>query len=226
MIFATGVVPAISSLGRRLTSVGDNVLVQAPVYNIFFNSIINNGRHVVSSNLLFDRDKLQYRIDWRNLEMKLSDPLTNMMILCNPHNPIGKIWSSTDLEKIAELCLKYSVKLVSDEIHGDVPFSEKKYNSLLCLGKERLKNAVVLVSPGKAFNVVSLHAATVIVPDENLKAQVSRELNSEELAEPNLMALPASIAAYEKGGDWLHALQRRFLKNKLIVEKICCRTNC
>ena len=219
MIFATGVVPAISSLVRRLTSVGDNVLVQAPVYDIFFNSIVNNGRHIVSSDLLFDRNRLEYRIDWHDLETKLSDPLTNMMILCNPHNPIGKIWSRSDLGKISDLCLKYSVKLVSDEIHGDVTFPEKKYNSLLCLESERLKNAVVLVSPSKAFNVASLHAATVIVPDENLKAQVSRGLNSEELAEPNLMALPASIAAYEKGGDWLHALQRRLLKNKLIVEE-------
>ncbi len=100
MIFATGVVPAISSLGRRLTSVGDNVLVQAPVYNIFFNSIINNGHHVVSSNLLFDRDKLQYRIDWRNLEMKLSDPLTNMMILCNPHNPSEKFGAARTWKKL------------------------------------------------------------------------------------------------------------------------------
>jgi len=121
MMFVTGVVPAISSIVRRVTSVGDNVLVQAPVYNIFYNSIVNNGRHVVSNDLVFDN--LAYQIDFKDLEEKLSDPLTTLMILCNPHNPVGKVWSRDELVKIAELCNKYHVKLLSDEIHGDITFS-------------------------------------------------------------------------------------------------------
>lgn len=217
MLFATGVVPALSSAVRRLTSIGDNVLVQAPVYNIFYNSIVNSGRHVVSSDLVFDQEKLLYHVDWTDLEAKLADPLTNMMILCNPHNPLGRIWTKDELEKLAQLCQKYQVKLVSDEIHGEITYPGFTYNSLLSLDPKFLTTAEVLISPSKAFNVAALHAATVIVPDANLRAQVSRGLNSEELAEPNLLALPASIAAYTKGHPWLEALQQQLAKNKADV---------
>ena len=221
MIFATGVVPAISSAVRRLTSLGDNVLVQAPVYNIFYNSIINSGRHVVSNDLDYDAKLREYSIDFRDLEQKLSDPLTNMMILCNPHNPVGKIWTVDELTKIAALCKKYDVKLFSDEIHGDITFNEAGYNPILGLDKEYLDNVVVSVSPSKTFNVAAMHAATIIVPNANLRAQVSRGLNSEELAEPNFVAIPGTIAAYTKGHEWLKALKQQLLANrKLILDYI------
>lgn len=217
MIFATGVVPALSSAVRRLTSLGDNVLVQAPVYNIFYNSIVNNGRHVISSDLDYDAKLREYTIDFRDLEKKLSNPLTNMMILCNPHNPIGKIWTVKELTKIATLCQKYDVKLFSDEIHGDITFNKDGYNPIFGLDKELLDNVVVAVSPSKTFNVAAMHAATVIVPNANLRAQVSRGLNSEELAEPNFVAVPGTIAAYTKGHDWLQALKRQLLQNRQII---------
>ena len=217
MIFATGVVPAISSAVRRLTSLGDNVLVQAPVYNIFYNSIVNSGRHVVSNDLVYDGKTRSYSIDFTDLEAKLSDPLTNMMILCNPHNPVGKIWTKSELEKIANLCLKYDVKLFSDEIHGDITFNENGYNPIFGLDSQYLDNVVVAVSPSKTFNVAAMHAATIIVPNENLRAQVSRGLNSEELAEPNFVAIPGTIAAYTKGGPWLKALKEQLLKNRRLV---------
>lgn len=217
MIFATGVVPSISSAVRRLTSLGDNVLVQAPVYNIFYNSIVNSGRHVVSNDLVYDQTDRTYSIDFTDLEKKLSDPLTNMMILCNPHNPVGKIWTVQELTKIAQLCLQYDVKLFSDEIHGDITFNEAGYNPIFGLPKELLKNVVVAVSPSKTFNVAALHASTVIVPDENLRGQVSRGLNSEELAEPNIVAIPGTIAAYTQGSSWLKALKEKLLANRKLV---------
>lgn len=118
MIFTTGVVPAISSIVRRISHIGDNVLVQEPVYNIFYNSILNNGRHVLSSDLAFDGKS--YSIDWADLEEKLAEPLTTLMIFCNPHNPVGKVWTSEEVQKIADLCHQYHVTLLSDEIHGDL----------------------------------------------------------------------------------------------------------
>ncbi|KRN99292.1 MalY/PatB family protein [Companilactobacillus kimchiensis] len=217
MIFATGVVPAISSAVRRLTSLGDNVLVQAPVYNIFYNSIVNSGRHVVSNDLVYDPKTFQYSIDFTDLAEKLSDPLTNMMILCNPHNPVGKIWTVAELTKIAELCQKYDVKLFSDEIHGDITLNKTGYNPTFGLNKQYLKNLVVAVSPSKTFNVAAMHAATLIVPDSNLRSQISRGLNSEELAEPNFVAIPGTVAAYTKGHDWLLALKQQLISNRQLV---------
>lgn len=118
MIFTTGVVPAISSIVRRVSHIGDNVLVQEPVYNIFYNSILNNVRYVLSSDLAFDGKN--YSVDWTDLEEKLANPLTTLMIFCNPHNPIGKVWTKAEVQRVAQLCQKHHVVLLSDEIHGDL----------------------------------------------------------------------------------------------------------
>jgi Bifunctional PLP-dependent enzyme with beta-cystathionase and maltose regulon repressor activities len=144
-----------------------------------------------------------------------------MMILCNPHNPVGNIWTVEELTKIAALCNKYDVKLFSDEIHGDITFNDEGYNPIFGLPQEYLKNVIVAVSPSKTFNVAAMHAATVIVPNENLRAQVSRGLNSEELAEPNIVAIPGTIAAYTKGQNWLADLKSQLLENrKLVLDSI------
>lgn len=211
MIFCTGVVPAISSIVRRVSHLGDNVLVQEPVYNIFYNSIENNGRHILSSDLNFDGEK--YYIDWKDLEEKLSDPLTTLMIFCNPHNPIGIVWKREDVQRIADLCYKHHVVLLSDEIHGDLVRNGDSYTPSFSVEGESQNNVISLISPSKTFNVAALHAATVIIPNENLRNIVNRGLNSEELAEPNLLAIPASIAAYEKGDAWLDALLKQINEN-------------
>lgn len=217
MIFTTGVVPAISSAVRRLTSIGDNVLIQAPVYNIFYNSILNSGRHVLSSDLVYDEQAHTYSVDWDDLEKKLADPLTNLMILCNPHNPLGIIWSREQLIRLAKLCQKHHVTIFSDEIHAEFTFNDDGYVPMFSLPEDLIQNVEVAVSPSKTFNVAALHAATVIVPNDNLRAQVSRGLNSEELAEPNLMAIPATIAAYEEGADWLEMVLKAIQNNREIV---------
>lgn len=204
MIFATGVVPAISSIVRRVSHIGDNVLVQEPVYNIFYNSIENNGRHVLSSDLRYHDGK--YEIDWQDLEKKLANPLTTLMLFCNPHNPTGIVWTRSEVEQIASLCQKYDVVLLSDEIHGDLVRDNVKYAPAFSVTKELRNNVISLVSPSKTFNVAALHAATVIIPNENLRNIVNRGLNSDELAEPNLLAIPVTITAYTEGCNWLHRL--------------------
>jgi len=218
MIFSTGVVPTISSSVRRLTNVGDNVLVQAPVYNIFYNSILNNGRHVLSSDLVLD-DQDTYHIDWEDLEAKMAEPLTTLMILCNPHNPVGMIWSVDTLARIGELAAKHHVVVLSDEIHGDITAPDKGYTPFASVNKVNEQNCVVAVSPSKTFNVAALHAATVIVPNEALRAVVNRGLNTDELAEPNSFAIPATIAAYTKGHQWVHDLRAYIEDNKQTVAK-------
>ena len=119
LVFSTGVVPAISSMVRKLTTANENVLIQTPVYNIFFNSIINNGCRVLESPLEYDGSG-HYSINWADLESKLADPQTTLMILCNPHNPVGRIWDRDTLARIGELCWNHHVTVISDEIHCDL----------------------------------------------------------------------------------------------------------
>lgn len=211
LIFTTGVVPAISAVVRRISHIGDNVLVQAPVYNVFYNSIENNGRHVLSNDLQFDGSN--YKINWEDLEQKLALPLTTLMIFCNPHNPVGKVWTQAEVQKIADLCFKHHVVLLSDEIHGDLVREGPDYTPAFSVNGPARDNVISLVSPSKTFNVAALHAATAIVPNNNLRAMVNRGLNSDEIAEPNLLAIPGTIAAYEHGHDWLQALIKQLNVN-------------
>lgn len=215
IIFCTGVVPAISCAVKRLTNVGDNVLVQTPVYNIFFNSIENHGRHAIENKLNYDSGR--YTIDFEDLEKKLSDSLTTMMILCNPHNPIGKIWSKEDLLKIGELCAKHHVVVVSDEIHCDLTDPGYKYIPFASVSKTCSDNSVTCFSASKTFNIAGLQSAFVSVPNEALRSKMNRGLNSDEVAEPNAFAIDAVIAAYTKGEKWLDELRNYLKNNKKIV---------
>ncbi|KRN01958.1 bifunctional beta-cystathionase maltose regulon repressor [Levilactobacillus senmaizukei DSM 21775 = NBRC 103853] len=145
MRFVTGVVPAISSAVRRLSNVGDNVLIQAPVYNIFYNSIINNGRHILSSDL--KNNEGVYEIDWDDLATKMAEPLTTMMILCNPHNPVGKVWQPAELRRIAELAESNHVTVFADEIHGDITDSGHGYTPFAAASDTAANLSVTAVSP-------------------------------------------------------------------------------
>ncbi|WP_294760822.1 MalY/PatB family protein [uncultured Lactobacillus sp.] len=217
LIFSTGVVPAISAIVRRVSHIGDNILVQAPVYNVFYNSIENNGRHVLSNDLQFDGEN--YAINWDDLEQKLALPLTTLMIFCNPHNPIGKVWTQEEVQKVAELCYQHHVILLSDEIHGDLVRKGPDYTPTFSVNGPARENVISLVSPSKTFNVAALHAATAIVPNSNLRAMVNRGLNSDEVAEPNLLAIPGTIAAYEHGHNWLKALIKQLNVNFTYAEE-------
>ncbi len=205
LVFCTGVVPAISSIVRKLTTPAEKVLIQTPVYNIFFNSIVNNGRQVLESPLLWDGQR--YSIDFADLEHKLADPQTSLMILCNPHNPVGKIWDRQTLERIGALCEKHHVTVVSDEIHCDLTAPGRSYTPFASASEVCRKISITCVAPTKAFNLAGLQTAAVIVPDETLRHKVWRGLNTDEVAEPNAFAVDAAIAAFEHGADWLDALR-------------------
>ncbi len=212
LVFCTGVVPAISSIVRKLTTPAEKVLIQTPVYNIFFNSIVNNGREVLQSPLAYDG--LEYHIDFEDLEGKLSDPQTSLMILCNPHNPIGKIWDRETLAKIGELCEKYHVTVISDEIHCDLTAPNKEYVPFASVSEACRENSVTCIAPTKAFNLAGLQTAAVCVPNENLRHKVWRGLNTDEAAEPNAFAIDAAVAAFGKGADWLDELRVYIHENK------------
>ena len=212
LMFCTGVVPAISSIVRKLTTPAEKVLVQTPVYNIFFNSILNNGRQVLESPLVFDGNA--YHIDFEDLEKKLADPQTTLMILCNPHNPIGKIWDKATLERIGVLCAKNHVIVLSDEIHCDLTDPGCGYIPFASVSDICRDNSITCIAPTKTFNLAGLQTAAISVPNPVIRHKVWRGINTDEVAEPNAFAVDASIAAFTKGADWLDALRAYIYENK------------
>lgn len=215
--FCCGTIAAVSCAVKRITNTGDNVVVQTPVYNIFFNSIENHGRHVLENKLKYE--DYEYSIDFDDLEEKLKNPLTTMMILCNPHNPVGRIWSSEELEKIGELCNKYNVTVVSDEVHCDLTDPGCEYVPFASVSEICRKVSITCISPSKSFNVAGLHSAAVIIPNERLRNIMVRGLNSDEVAEPNIFAVDGTVAAYTKGEKWLDELRDYLYENKKTVKK-------
>ncbi|MGX8835466.1 MalY/PatB family protein [Amedibacillus sp. YH-ame6] len=216
MMFCTGVVPAISSIIRHVTNIGDNVLIQSPVYNIFYNSIVNNGRHVLSSDLKYVNG--QYEIDFHDLERKLSNSQTTLMILCNPHNPIGKVWDKETLVRIGALCVKHHVLVVSDEVHCDLVSIKTSYTPFASASLENQQNCITCVAPSKAFNLAGLQTSCIIISNEQLRHKVYRGIQSDEVGEPNSFAISASNAAFEKGKDWLVELCEYIDSNKKEVQ--------
>lgn len=219
MRFATGVIPSITASVNHLSHTGDNVLLMEPVYNTFYNSILNSGRHALASQLKYDRSTYTYSVDWDDLEKKMSNPLTTLMILCNPHNPTGYVWSRDELMRIIKLAQKHGVVVISDEIHGDLVLKGPDYTPTFSLPEEYRQNLVTLVSTSKTFNVAALHAATGIVANPILRERFTRAINKYEVAEPNLLAIPGTIAAYTQGADWLHQLKKYLLGNREYLEQ-------
>lgn len=212
LLFVTGVVPALSSIVRKMTTIGENVLILSPVYNIFYNSILNNGRHVLSSDLVYEDG--EYHIDFEDFERKCADPQTTMLIFCNPHNPIGKIWNTDTLKKICEICKKHHVLLVSDEIHCDIVQPGKSYIPMITIEKE---NVIMLVAATKAFNMAGMQGAAIVVPNPVLRHKVNRGINTDEVAEPNSFVIDATITAFTKCEYWIQELCEYVEKNKDLV---------
>ena len=215
LMFSTGVVAAISSIVRKLTTPNENVVLLTPVYNIFFNSIINNGCRALECPLIYDGEK--YEINWTDFEEKLSDKQTTLFILCNPHNPTGVIWDRETLAKIGALCKKYHVTVISDEIHCDITDPGYDYVPFASVNDECKYNSITCIAPTKTFNLAGLQTSAVYVPDEYLFHKVWRALNTDEVAEPNVFAMTASIAAYEHGEKWLDELREYLYLNKKAV---------
>ncbi|MCI8801592.1 pyridoxal phosphate-dependent aminotransferase [Acetatifactor muris] len=217
LIFCTGIVPAISSAVRKLTTVGENVLVQTPVYNIFFNSIRNNGRNILESPLVY-RDG-EYSVDFGDLEEKLANPQTTLMLLCNPHNPVGKIWDRETLFRIGELCAKHHVLVLSDEIHCDLTDPGYEYVPFASVSQACRDNSITCLAPTKTFNIAGLQTAAVMVPNPVIRHKLDRGLNTDEVAEPNAFAVGAAVAAFQKGEEWLEELREYLSENKRRVRE-------
>ena len=216
LIFSTGVVPAVSSTVRKITTPGENVLLLTPTYNIFYNSILNNGRNPVECQLEYDGSA--YGINLEDLEKKLQDRQTSLMILCNPQNPVGKIWTKEELAKIGELCAANNVVVLSDEIHCDITEPGKLYVPFASVNETCRNNCIMAVAPTKTFNLAGLGTAAVVVPDANLRHKVWRGLNTDECGEPNAFAVQGAVSAFTKGESWLDELRTYVWENRKLTE--------
>ena len=221
LLFANGVMPSITSIIRAFTDVGDNVLIQTPVYHVFFYVIEDNDRNVVENELIYNPEssdvETAYKIDFDDLEEKFKDPKTKLMLLCNPHNPIGKIWDKESLEKIAVLANEHDVIVVSDEIHCDLTDSNLKYLPFASLDDELSKNSITCISPSKTFNIAGLQSSAVFTRNNEFYEILKKQLAIDCFAHPNIFAIDATIAAY-KSEDWLNELREVLFENKMIVD--------
>ena len=205
IIYTTGVVPALSAIIKALTNPGDRVLVQTPVYNCFFSSIRNNGCEIISNPLIYEDNT--YRIDFDDLEKKAADPKVKLLLLCNPHNPAGRVWSKQELIRIGEICLRNNVWVVSDEIHCELVFPGHTYTSFASLSEEFRMHSVTCTSPSKAFNLAGLQIANIISADADIRRKIDKAININEVCDVNPFGVEALIAAYNEGEEWLEELK-------------------
>lgn len=212
IIFVTGVVPSISSMVRRLTHPNEYVILLTPTYNIFFNSIINNGARPLESALVFNED--HYEIDFDDLEEKMKNTQSTLMILCNPANPTGTIYTKEDLSRIAMLAYKYNVKVISDEIHCELVDPSYQYVPFYSVSEIAKDISITCLSPSKVFNIAGLQGAAVVCHNEFLRHQINRGFNNDEIAEPNAFVIQAIEACYNECDDYIDELRAYIQHNK------------
>lgn len=196
-----GTVPALNLFCQALVGPGAKILVQTPAFPPFFAAIENNGCSFVCNELVLSDGR--YRIDFDDLDAKAADPLVEMMILCNPHNPVGRAWTAEELSRIGEICLRHSVLLISDEVHGDLVFEGLRFVPFGSLDRDLVANTVLTTGISKTFNLAGLGLCNLIVPDPHLRDRVRRALRSSGDFGVNALTLAAYSAAYRAGEPWL-----------------------
>lgn len=212
MIFTNGIVSAIVSMIKTLTRDGERVLLQSPVYNNFYTSAAKAKREVVESPLIY-KDGV-YSMDFSDLEEKLSDKKTTLMILCNPHNPIGHAWERDDLKRVGELCKKHGVFVISDEIHCSLSSPGVEYTPFASVSEDCRLNSATCIAASKTFNLAGLQASCVVVPNRDKFLEIKNGISIDEVGTPNIFAINAHIAAYREGGEWLDALNEYIAENR------------
>ncbi|WP_417099789.1 MalY/PatB family protein [Leyella stercorea] len=214
IIYTSGVVPAVSAVIKALTLPGDQVIVQGPVYNCFFSSIRNNGCETVSNSLIYNKEELRYEIDFDDLERKLAHERARLMLICNPHNPGGRVWTRDELTRVAELCHKYGVRVVSDEIHCELTLYDNEYVPFGSLPDELSRGSITCCSPSKAFNTAGLQIANIVCRDAEVRNRIDRAININEVCDVNPFGVIALQAAYsDEGYEWLTQLRAYISSN-------------
>lgn len=211
IIYTTGVVPALSAVIKALTAPGDKVMVQTPVYNCFFSSIRNNGCGMIANPLIYRNGT--YQIDFADLEQKAADPSVKVLLLCNPHNPAGRVWTKQELTRIGDICIRNNVWVVADEIHCELVFPGHTYIPFASISQEFLMHSVICTSPSKAFNLAGLQIANIISADTDIRTKIDKAININEVCDVNPFGVEALMAAYNDGEEWLEELKQYLFAN-------------
>lgn len=215
MQYTTGVVPAISATLHALAKPGESVLVQTPVYNCFFSSIRNQGLNAEKAPLRYvcNGEQPTYEIDFDDFERRCAKPEVTIFLLCNPHNPAGRVWTREELQRMGEICLRHGVLILSDEIHCEITFEGHSYTPMASVSEEIAHQTVVFISPSKSFNIAGLQMANIICDNEERRRKIDRAINDFETCDLNVFAIEAQIAAYGEGRPWIEALNEYLWEN-------------
>ena len=206
ILYTTGVVPAMSVAVKALTMPGEKVIILSPDYNCFFSSVRNNGCEVVESVLV--RTGSRFTVDWQDFEAKCADEKTTVFLLCNPHNPTGRVWTKEELERMNDICLRHHVKVVSDEIHCELMMPGHVFQPFAAVSEACRQNSVILNSPSKSFNIAGLQAANIICSQPEWRRRLDRAININEVCDLNPFGPVALKAAYNESEDWIDELNQ------------------
>ena len=230
ILYTTGVVPAMSVAIKALTMPGEKVLILSPDYNCFFSSIRNNGCEVLETPLrLISPPKLggaggglkkpqpSFEVDFIDFEAKCADEKTTVFLLCNPHNPTGRVWTKEELERMNDICLKHNVKVVSDEIHCELIMPGHTFQPFAAVSEACRKNSVILNSPSKSFNIAGLQTANIIVSNPSWRRRINRAININEVCDVNPFGPVALIAAYNESEEWIDELNQYLWGNYTVL---------
>ncbi len=217
LLYTSGVVPALSCAIRAITLPGEKVLVLTPVYNCFFSSIRNQGCEVLESRLVRQADT--YVVDFDDFEAKCADEKTTAFLLCNPHNPGGRVWTKAELQRFDEICRRHNVRVVADEIHCELVMPGYTYTPFASISNQALANSVTLNSPSKAFNTAGLQIANIVCADAELRRRIDRVININEVCDVNPFGPIALEAAYREGGEWLDELNSYIYANYVALQE-------
>lgn len=212
-----GVVFAIATAIKAYTKEGDGVLVQKPVYYPFFNMIKVLDRKVVNSPLEFKNG--HYEINFEDFEKQIVENDVKLFLLCSPHNPGGRVWTKAELKKIAEICLRHKVIVVSDEIHSDITFGDNVHTVFGTISKEAAENSIICTAPSKSFNLAGLQFSNIFIPNADLRKKFQKEVDKTGYDEPSLTGIVAAVAAYSEGGEWFDAAKNYIWENILFAAK-------
>ena len=215
MIPTTGVIAAYSACIKAMSSPGDKVIIQSPCYNAFYPAIRNNK--CLESHNTLRWDGQTYSIDFEDLERKAADPRATVLLLCNPHNPAGRVWTRTELERIGDICLRNGVFVISDEIHCELTYPGHDYTPFGTLPEAMVRNSATCCSPTKAFNIAGIQIANIVATDPEVRRRIDRAINDNECCDVNVFGAAALVAAYNESEDWLDELRKYLYDNYLTV---------
>lgn len=215
LVPVSGVIPALSAAIQALSKNGDKVIIQTPVYNHFYSSIENSGRIMIENNLLYNDGT--YTIDFEDLAQKAADPKAKLLIISNPHNPVGRVWTKRELQALGDICLQHNVVVISDEIHADLVFEGHFHIPFASLGEKYSRNSVTLSSPTKSFNLAGLQVGYFFTENEQFRKSIQSSFTLMGIELLNIFGITALITAYNESEEWLDALKEYLYDNYLFL---------